>query len=433
VSVTPVAAHPEDEMPDVGSVDLATLAWDDLDAWVDLDRDAVFAAMRAERPVLWCEEPEIPPFPRGPGYWSLSRHADVVEVSRNPQRFISGQGTNIQDMPIEVAEFFGSMVNMDDPRHTRLRKIVNRSFTPKQVSRIDDQVQAKAEAIIARVAPLGECDFVSEIAAALPLEIICDLMGIPASNRLRALELTNIILGAGDPECTPDFLTLMNAAVELSQMAQELARHRVAHPADDLTTALMQAEVADDDGTVLRLTPEELASFFILLVAAGNETTRTAIAHGMYALSTHPEQRRILADDFEAVIPTAVEEIVRWATPVIHFRRTAAEDTVIGGQEIAAGQKVVMWYTSANRDEAVFEHPYRFDVRRTPNEHVGFGGGGPHFCLGANLARREITVMFREIFRGLPDLEITGEPDYLQSAFVNGIKRMPCAFTPKGV
>jgi len=257
------------------------------------------------------------------------------------------------------------------------------------------------------------------------------MMGIPSSDYQRVFELTNIILGAGDAEYTPDFMALMNASVELSQMAQEIGRHRLEHPADDLTTAMMLAEVEGEDGTVHRLTAEELGSFFILLVAAGNETTRNAISHGMYALTTHPEQRQALAADFEAAIPGAVDEIVRWATPVIHFRRTAVDDCVIGGQDIKAGDKVVMWYSSANRDEAVFDDPYRFDIARTPNEHVGFGAGGPHFCLGANLARREITVMFRELFRTLPDIEITGEPDYLQSSFIHGIKRMPCAFTPR--
>ena len=430
MTITPVAPHPDDEVPDASAIDLDTLAWDDPEAWVGIDRDAVFAAMRARRPVLWCDEPAIPGFPQGPGYWSLSRHAEIMEVSRDPQRFISGQGTNIQDMPVEMAEFFGSMISMDAPRHTRLRLIVNRSFTPRQVARIDDQVQAKAEAIVERVAPRGECDFVADIASALPLEIICDMMGIPPSDHQRVLELTNIILGAGDPEYTPDLLSLMNAAVELSQMAQELGRFRLDHPVDDLTSALMHAEVEDEHGEVQRLSAEELGSFFILLVAAGNETTRNAISHGMYALTVHPEQRAILAADFEAVVPTAVEEIVRWATPVIHFRRTATEDCELGGQPIAAGDKVVMWFASANRDEAVFDRPYHFDVTRQPNEHVGFGAGGPHFCLGANLARREITVMLRELFRRLPDLEITGEPDELQSAFIHGIKRMPCAFTP---
>jgi cytochrome P450 len=430
MTITPVAPHPADETPDPSSIDLDTLRWDDPAGWQDVDGEAVFARMRAERPVMWCEEPEIPGFGKGPGYWSLSRHADIVEVSRNPQRFHSAPSANIPDMPVEIAEFFGSMINMDAPRHTRLRLIVNRAFTPRQVARIDDQVQQKAEAIVKSVAGQGECDFVSEIAARLPLEIICDMMGIPPSEYQRVFELTNIVLGAGDAEVTPDFLALMNAAVELSQMAQEISRDRLENPADDLTTAMMTAEVEGEDGTVQRLTAEELGSFFILLVAAGNETTRNAISHGMYALTTHPDQRAILAADFEAVIPTAVEEIVRWATPVIHFRRTAVEDTELGGQQIKAGDKVVMWFNSGDRDAAVFTDPYRFDVRRTPNDHVGFGAGGPHFCLGANLARREITVMFRELFRQLPDIQITGEPDYLQSTFIHGIKRMPCAFTP---
>ncbi|MGZ4727288.1 MAG: cytochrome P450 [Acidimicrobiales bacterium] len=431
MTIAPVAAHATSEVPDPSGIDLAALRWDDPEMWIGLDREAVFAAMRADHPVLWCDEPEIPGFGQGPGFWSLSRYADIMEVSRNPQRFVSGQGTNIPDMPMEIAEFFGSMINMDAPRHTRLRLIVNRAFTPRRVARIDDQVQAKAEAIVAGVAERGECDFVSEIAAKLPLEIICDMMGIPPSEYQRVFELTNIILGAGDAEYTPDFMALMNAAVELSQMAQEIGRHRLDHPADDLTTAMMQAEVEGEDGTVHRLSAEELGSFFILLVAAGNETTRNAISHGMYALTTHPDQRQALAADFETAIPGAVEEIVRWATPVIHFRRTAVEDCVIGGHNVKAGDKVVMWFNSANRDDAVFADPYRFDIARTPNEHVGFGAGGPHFCLGANLARREITVMFRELFRQLPDIEITGEPDYLQSIFIHGIKRMPCAFTPR--
>ena len=430
MTITPVAPHRTDEIPDSSAIDLDTIRWDDPDMWVGIDREAVFARMRADRPVLWCDEMEIPGFGQGPGYWSLSRHADIMEVSRNPARFISGQGTSVPDMPVEIAEFFGSMINMDAPRHTRLRLIVNRAFTPRQVARIDDQVQQKAAAIVQAVAPNGECDFVSEIAARLPLEIICDMMGIPSSQYQRVFELTNTILGAGDAEYTPDFMALMNAAVELSQMAQEISRDRLVNPADDLTTAMMMAAVEGADGTVQRLTAEELGSFFILLVAAGNETTRNAISHGMYALSTHPDQRRILADDFETIIPTAVEEIVRWATPVIHFRRTATEDTVLSGQSIKAGDKVVMWFNSGNRDDAVFADPYRFDVRRTPNEQVGFGAGGPHFCLGANLARREMTVMLREVFRQLPDLEITGEPDYLQSTFIHGIKRMPCQFTP---
>ena len=264
-----------------------------------------------------------------------------------------------------------------------------------------------------------------EIAAALPLQIICDMIGIPPADEQRMFELSNTILGVGDPEYATTLEELMAAAMELYQYAMDLGAARAADPKDDITSALMHASL-DGEG----LTAQEFGSFFILLVAAGNETTRNAISHGMKALTDHPDQRCAWADDFEGVAPSAVEEIVRWATPVIHFRRTAVEDTVLGGQEIAAGQKVVLWYNSANRDEARFADPYRFDVRRTPNEQAGFGAGGPHFCLGANLARREMTVMFDELFRRLPDLEITGPPAMLQSAFIHGIKRMPCAFSP---
>jgi cytochrome P450 len=208
-----------------------------------------------------------------------------------------------------------------------------------------------------------------------------------------------------------------------------LAEDRLADPRDDITTALMHAEI-EEAGEKHRLTTSELGSFFLLLVAAGNETTRNAISHGLLTLTDHPDQKRIWMEDFETVAPTAVEEIVRWSTPVIHFRRTASRDTVVGNQEIKEGEKVVLFYNSANRDERAFDDPHRFDVRRTPNEHVGFGAGGPHFCLGANLARREIKVMFEELFRRLPDIEVSGEPAMLQSAFIHGIKRMPCRFTP---
>jgi cytochrome P450 len=236
-----------------------------------------------------------------------------------------------------------------------------------------------------------------------------------------------VILGVGDPEYVQTLEELMAAGMGLFQYGLALAQDRLDNPRDDITTALMHAEVEDEDG-VHKLTPGELGSFFLLLVVAGNETTRNAISHGMKVLTDHPDQRKLWIDDFDGVSPTAVEEIVRWATPVINFRRTAAHDTEIAGHPIAAGDKVVMFYNSANRDERAFPDPFRFDVARTPNEHVGFGAGGPHFCLGANLARREIRVMLEEVLRRLPDLEVTGEPDYLQSSFIHGVKRMPCAW-----
>jgi cytochrome P450 len=403
----------------------------DIETWLRPDREGVFAKLRDEAPVSFHAEPVYvePPVPSGPGFWAVTRYADVMQVSRDPDTFHSAPNVNIGDMPPEIAEWLGSMINMDAPRHTKLRLIVNRAFTPRQVAKIEETVRQQARAIVDRVAPLGECDFVSEIAAPLPLQIICDMLGIPRSENRRIFELTNMILGVGDPEYATSLEALMAAGMELFQYGLTVAEDRLREPRDDITTALMYAEVDDESGTH-KLTTSELGSFFLLLVAAGNETTRNAISHGLLALTEHPVQRQRWVDDFETVSPTAVEEIVRWATPVIHFRRTASCDTVVGSQEIKAGDKVVMFYNSANRDERAFPDPYRFDVTRAPNEHAGFGAGGPHFCLGANLARREIKVMFEEMFRRLPDIEASGEPAMLQSAFIHGIKRMPCRFTP---
>jgi cytochrome P450 len=351
------------------------------------EREGAFASLRRETPVSFQEELDSGFFPKGPGYWSLTTHADILLASRQPELFCSGKGSNIGDLPEPFLEFFGSMINMDDPRHARLRRIVSRGFTPRRIQRVEDQVQEVATGIVDRVRDMESCDFVTEIAAALPLEIICNLMGIPESQQKFVFDRTNAILGAGDPEYTSDptqiVPNLLKAGAELSEMVQELGRERVKRPTDDLTSAMINAEV---DGE--RLTSQELGSFFVLLVVAGNETTRNAISHGLKALCDHPEQRAIWQSDFEAVAPTAVDEIVRWATPVIHFRRTATQDTEIRGQKISAGEKVVLWYCSANRDEEVFERPFEFDVRRAPNPHVGFGGPGPHFCLGAiSLAR----------------------------------------------
>jgi cytochrome P450 len=410
------------------------IALSDPEVWIGGEREGIFAKLRAEAPITFHEEFEPPPemgIPRGPGFWALTRYADVMHVSRDPETFHSAPTSTIGDIPAEIAEWLGSMINMDAPKHTKLRLIVNKGFTPRQVAKIEESVRLQAREIVERVAPLGECDFVTEIAAALPLQIICDMMGIPREDTKMIFDHTNVILGVGDPEYVNSMEDLMAAGMGLFQYGLALAEDRVANPRDDITTTLMQAEVEDEHGKH-RLTPQELGSFFLLLVAAGNETTRNAISHGMYALTNHPDQRKTWVEDFETVSPTAVEEIVRWATPVINFRRTASVDTVVGGQDIKAGQKVVMFYNSANRDDAVFPDPYRFDVTRTPNEHVGFGAGGPHFCLGANLARREIRVMFEEIFRKLPDLEITGEPAFLQSSFIHGIKRMPCAWHTVG-
>ena len=395
------------------------------------EREGAFATLRAERPVSFHEEIEFSPMPKGPGYWSVTRHADILEVSRTPEIYSSAQGINITDMPQSLAEFLGSMIAMDDPRHARLRRIVSRGFTPRMLGRLEEFVQRSAGEVIGDVIERGECDFVTDISARLPLRIICDMMGIPESQHDAVFAHSNVILGLGDPEYTPEGGDVMQLALQattgLVQLVQEIAKHRRGQPGEDLLSALIQAEVEGE-----RLDDAELGSFFVLLVVAGNETTRNAISHGMKALCDYPEQRAIWQADFEAHADTAVDEIVRWASPVLHMRRTATRDTELAGQKIREGEKVVMWYCSGNRDEDVFDEPFRFDVRRSPNEQIGFGGPGPHYCLGAHLARREIRVMFRELFRRLPDLEITGPPDRLLSNFVHGIKHMPCAFAPGG-
>jgi methyl-branched lipid omega-hydroxylase len=367
------------------------------------------------------------PFPPGPGYYAVTRHEDAWTVSRNPQLFCSGQGSNIGDLPQEMNEFFGSMINMDDPKHFRLRSIVSKGFTPKEVARVEGFVTEKARKIVDRL--LGEfpdksCDFVENVAAALPLEVICDMMGIPATDYTKVFHWTNTILGAGDPDFGGNYENLMTAALEMFQYAQDLGESRRALPTDDITSVMMNAEV---DGE--QLSSQEFGSFFILLVVAGNETTRNAISHGMKALTDYPTQRELWFGDFETHTRTAVEEIVRFSSPVIHFRRTVTADTELAGQQLSAGDKVVMFYGAANRDERVFSDPESFDVTRPLQpQQVGFGAGGPHFCLGANLARREIAVMFDELRRRLPSLRITGEPAYLQSNFINGIKRLECSW-----
>ena len=392
-------------------------------------REGAFKTLRDESPFQYFEESVIEgsPFPQGPGYRAITRHDDIWHVSRNPQLFCSGKGSNIGDLPTEMNEFFGSMINMDDPKHFRLRNIVSRGFAPKEVARIEDQVRSRAAKLVTDLLerfPQGECDFVEEVAAALPLEIICDMMGIPESDHKQIFHWTNVILGVGDPEFGSSLDDLMKVAIEMFSYAQALGEDRVKNPREDVTSAMMNAVV---DGE--RLTAQEFGSFFILLVGAGNETTRNAISHGMKLLTDHPDQKELWFNNFDAHTKTAVEEIVRYATPVIHFRRTVTEDTELSGQKLLAGEKVVMWYCSGNRDERVFTDPFKFDITRTSaTPQVGFGAGGPHFCLGANLARREVSVMFDEIRRRMPNMRTTGEPAMLQSAFINGIKRMPCAW-----
>jgi methyl-branched lipid omega-hydroxylase len=399
------------------------------------EREGAFLTLRQERPLAFFKEPEIPEefafiMPTGPGYRAVTKHADVSEASRHPEIFISGKGaTSIPDLPEEMLDFFGSMINMDNPRHARLRRIVSAAFNPRMIKSIEDRIDLVANDVIDRVSELGGCDFVVEVAARLPLEIICDMMGIGAADYDAVFNASNVILSNGDPEYVPEgsdpMLAFMTAAQTLTMLMSELAESRRGNPTDDVTSALVNTNVDGES-----LTAQEIASFFILLVVAGNETTRNAISHGLLALTQHPDQRALWTADPVGIAKTGVDEVVRWGSPVIFMRRTVASDTVLAGEELHEGDKVILYYNSANRDEDVFEDPFRFDVRRNPNPHVGFGAAGPHFCLGAHLARQEIDIMFRRLFERLPDIAAVGEPDRLQSPFINGIKHMDCTFTP---
>ena len=393
------------------------------------ERDEAFARLRALGRPAFFAEPETPFAEQGPGYYALVRHADVTEASRTPQVFCSGRGaTQIPDVPDEFNEYFGSMINMDDPRHARLRRIVCRSFTPRMIKKFEDDAQRAAEQVVTELLEAGPCDFVQHVAVRLPLKIICDMMGIGDAYYTMVLRNSNTILSGFDTELISEDMDealgqIFAAAEELRALVGDLAATRVANPTDDLVSALVNANI---DGE--QLTGQELASFFILLVVAGNETTRNAISHALWLLTEFGDQRALLAEDFEGRIGGAVEEIVRYASPVMFMRRTLTRDYTMGGHDYAAGDKAVLFYWAANRDESVFAEPARFDITRQPNPHVGFGGPGPHFCLGAHLARREITVMLRELMRRVPSIRASGEPDRLLSSFINGIKRMPCDF-----
>ena len=415
---------PPPDLPLV-DIDLGSLEFWERD---DNLRDGAFATLRRESPITYFEVAEFPGFPAGAGHWALTRFDDVHDASRHPEVFSSiPTSTSLNEVPPEIAEFAGSMINLDDPRHLRLRKIVNRAFTPKVVARIEESVRDRARGIVTNMVaghPDARADFVAEASGLLPLQVICDMMGIPEEDEAKVFHWTTVMLGVGDDEVSGEFDDVVAVVTEMAEYAVRLAEERRATPGDDLTTSLVQAEV---DGE--RLTSVEIASFFILLSAAGNETTRNAISHGMVALTRYPEERYKWWSDFDGVAPTAVEEIVRWASPVIFMRRNLTQDVEMRGIKMKAGDKVSMWYNSGNRDEAKFDNPWLFDVTRDPNPHIGFGGGGAHFCLGANLARREIRVLYEELHRQIPDIVAVEEPAILRSAFLHGIKRLPVAWT----
>ncbi len=365
-------------------------------------------------------------------FFAATRYGDVVDISKRPKEFCSGQGAvSLPDLPAEALEFFGSFINMDDPRHKRQRAIVARSFTPTDLSKVLDSVETIACECIDEFCEQGEADLVSVLSQPFPLLVICDMMGIPRSEFQTVLDATNVILSGGDKEFIGDnepLTAMLGAGLQLTELMNELANDRRTSPTDDLTSKLVNNEVDGD-----MLAPEEIAPFFILLAVAGNDTTRTAISHGMNLLSQHPDQRAIWQADVDSVTGTAVEEIVRYASPVTFMRRTVTTDLTMSGHDFVEGDKVVLLYGAANRDPRVFDEPERFDVRRSPNAHLGFGGPGPHFCLGAHLARRELAVVFRQLLTRLPDIEVAGDAvplDFAGLPLVAGIKHLPVRFTP---
>ncbi|MFO7589573.1 MAG: cytochrome P450 [Acidimicrobiia bacterium] len=390
----------------------ATVDLFDLSRFADGPPHEEFRRLRDEAPVCFLPEPD------GPGYWGVFRHADVVAVSRDPATFRSSPRVFIQDPADPVADD-QLLINLDPPRHTKLRKIVNRGFTPRQVQLLEPRVRTLVADLLDAAAASGEFDLVGDVAVELPLQVIAELVGVPLEDRHRVFALTEVTMSVGDPDLGTTEADARAAMTEMFAYADALAQARTEAPGDDLLSLILRADV---DGEAL--TPIETDFFFMLLMNAGSETTRNLITGGMLALFEHPEQRaRLLAD--RTLVPTAVEEMLRWVTPVMHFRRTAAVDVTVAGQEIAAGDKVVMWYPSANRDERAFPDADRFDVARTPNEHVAFGAGGPHFCLGASLARLEARILFEELLERMPALAPAGPVRRLGSNFINGIKSLP--------
>ena len=381
-----------------------------------------FDHLRAHAPVHRFDDPV-----NGVPFWAVTRHADVVQVSRQPEVFSSYERTSLFREPVDENELLQQqlmMLNQDPPEHTRLRGIVNKGFTPRVIGRLEDRIAEYAGEIVDRALAKGEGDFVEMVSAELPLEVIAEIMGAPLEDRAMIFELSNRLIGFDDPEFNTSPEEAVEAAAEMYVYSEEMRQQREAEPRDDVVTRLCQAEV---DGQ--QLEPLEFNLFFLLLAVAGNETTRNAISHGMQAFFDHPDQWDRFVADPEGLSATMADEVIRWATPVMEFRRTAMEDTEIGGVPIAEGDKVVVYYISANRDEAVFDDPYRFDIGRDPNPHIAFGGGGPHFCLGSHLARLEIRKVFEAIAARMPEIRPAGQPRRLQSNFINGIKELPVSFT----
>jgi cytochrome P450 len=386
-------------------------------------REASFKILRDERPVSW-----QPPLEGSlmeaeqDGFWAVTRHVDVVDISKNPETYCSGQGVMIEEVPGDILEAAQSFLAMDAPRHQSLRRLVSAAFTPRQVAKIDAQIEQKAVEIVDDLLEHPEGDFVEQVSKRLPMWTIYEMIGLPEELREEAAHHADGMVSWADPDVAAGREpgeVLNDSLVGLITIAFEMVQQRHAEPRDDLMTNLVQAEI---DGQ--RLTDEEIASFFVLLSVAGNDTTRNSTTLGMKALCDFPDQRKLLADDVPGLIAPAVEDLMRLATPVMTFRRTAVRDVELHGQQIREGDWVVTLYSSANRDEREFANPNSLDVTRTPNRHVAFGGGGPHFCLGNMLARTQLRSLFGELARRAPGLEL-GEPNYLVGNFVHAVKSVP--------
>ena len=380
-----------------------------------------FRMMRNEHPI-WYQD-----LGDGYGYWHLFKHGDIQRVSRDPARFISSRGFTMGQERMadqqNAPESSKLLIETDPPRHVKLRNLINKGFTPRRIATLEDHIREIARDIVNDVCEKGEVDFVEEIAAMLPLAVICEMLDVPKSDWKQMFDASNRAIGGADPEYAAGAEGDPASQMFLFGYFTQIMARKKENPGDDLVSVLINAEI---DGE--KLTDEEILRFCFLLIIAGNETTRNATSHGMLTLMQHPEQRERLTKDL-SLIPSAVEEILRWGSPVMHFIRTATEDVEIRGETVKAGQRVSMWYPSANRDEEVFEDPYTFDITRSPNDHIAFGYG-EHFCLGANLARSELRIIFEELLRRLPDIELTGEPSRLRSNLISGIKHMPVKFTP---
>jgi cholest-4-en-3-one 26-monooxygenase len=381
--------------------------------------------LRENDPVHWHPDPN----PGVPGFWAVTRHADVVHVSRRSELFSSYERLALFHEPnqesLEMNRLM--MLFMDPPEHTARRLLVNKGFTPRMIRQLEGHIRDVARELVGEVVARGAADFVADIAAPLPSFMICELLGMPVEDRERIFRWSNLLIGGDDPEFHPDAATRdqgMTVAMEVMAYAGEIAALRRENPRDDIVTQLL---LPDEEGRVL--TDVEFQLFVLLLLVAGNETTRNSAAGGMLAFFDHPDQwRRLLSD--RSLLRTAPDEIVRWVTPVNMFRRTAMRDTEISGTKVAAGDKVVLFYASANRDERVLDDPFTFDIGRDPNPHLGFGGGGAHFCLGSHLARLTLSVLFETVVEQMPDIRPAGPARRLRSNFIHGLKELPVEFTP---